>query len=125
MLNLTAVVALQQEMGSTAPVLIVCAVVVLVVAAMWKVFVKAGEPGWAVIVPIYNVFVLLRISGKPGWWLLLFLIPVVNVVIGVIVAIGLAKNFGKGVGFGLGLAFLGLIFYPVLAWSDARYQPQT
>lgn len=98
------------------------AVVVLLIAAMWRVFEKAGEPGWAAIIPIYNLYVLLKIAGRPGWWLLLFLIPFVNFIIGIIVAIDVAKRFGKGAGFAIGLVFLPFIFYPMLAWGDAEYQ---
>jgi hypothetical protein len=101
--------------------LIGLAVLVLFIVSMWKVFTKAGQPGWACIIPIYNLYILLKIAGKPGWWLLLFLIPIVNLVILIIVAIDIAKNFGKGTGFGIGLAFLGFIFYPILAFSEARY----
>ena len=99
-------------------------IAVVLIAAMWKIFEKAGEPGWAAIIPIYNVIILLKIAGKPAWWLLLFIVPVVNFVIAIIVALAIARNFGKGTGFGLGLAFLGVIFYPLLAWGDARYQGQ-
>ena len=107
-------------------ILIVAYIVVLVlfIAGMWKTFQKAGEPGWAAIVPIYNLIVLLEIAGKPVWWFLLMLIPFVNIVILAMVCIALAKNFGKGAGFGLGLLFLSPIFYPILAFGDARYQPQ-
>jgi hypothetical protein len=97
------------------------AIFVFGLIAMWKVFVKAGEPGWAAIIPIYNFIVLLRIAGKPWWWIFLFIIPIVNLVIFIIVSIDVAKNFGQGVGFGLGLAFLSIIFYPILAFGDARY----
>jgi len=97
------------------------AIIVFLLIAMWKVYVKAGEPGWAAIIPIYNIIVLLRIAGKPWWWILLLLIPLVNIVIGILVHIDVAKNFGRGVGFGLGLMFLGIIFYPILAFGDARY----
>ena len=99
------------------------AVLLLMVASLWKVFTKAGEPGWAAIVPIYNLIVLLKIAGKPAWWFLLMIIPVVNFVVAIIVAISLAKNFGKGAGFGLGLAFLFPVFYPILGFGSARYQP--
>jgi hypothetical protein len=94
-------------------------ILVVMIAAMWKVFEKAGEPGWAAIVPIYNWIVLLKIAGKPWWWFLILwlFIP------WIIAAIALAKNFGKGTGFGLGIAFLGFIFIPILAFSDAKYQP--
>jgi uncharacterized membrane protein YecN with MAPEG domain len=99
------------------------AVVVLIVASMWKLFEKAGEPGWAAIVPIYNFMILLKIAGKPMWWIVLMFIPFVNFIVAIIAGIAIARNFGKGTGFGLGLAFLGPIFYPILAFGDARYQP--
>lgn len=102
--------------------LIQLAIIVAVLAGFWKVFTKAGQPGWASIIPIYNAYILLKIAGKPGWWLLLFFIPIVNIVIGFIVALEVAKAFGKGAGFGIGLALLGFIFYPVLGFGDARYQ---
>src|SRR5438034_2311388 len=68
-------------------------VVVIIVAAMWKMFEKAGQPGWAAIVPIYNSLILLRIAGKPWWWILLFLVPLLNIVIGILVYLELAKSF--------------------------------
>ena len=114
-----------EDSGSTTGVFIFAvtelAILIFGLIAMWKVFVKAGEPGWACLIPIYNLIVLLRIAGKPWWWIFLFIIPIVNFVIFIIVSIDVAKNFGKGVGFGLGLAFLSIIFYPILAFGDARY----
>lgn len=101
-----------------------CVVVIIQIAAMWKVFQKAGKPGWAAIVPIYNIIVILNIAGKPWWWILLCLIPLVNLIVLIIVYISFARNFGKGVGFALGLMFLSFIFFPILAWGDAQYQPQ-
>jgi len=97
------------------------AIIVLMIAAMWKVFEKAGEPGWAAIIPIYNLIVLLKIAGKPAWWFLLFLIPFVNFIIAFVVSIAVAERFGKGVGFGIGLTLLPFIFYPLLAWGDSSY----
>jgi uncharacterized membrane protein YhaH (DUF805 family) len=101
--------------------LIELAFIVLVIAGLWKTFQKAGKPGWAAIVPIYNVYCLCEIAGRPGWWVILFLIPFVNFVMAIIVSIDVAKNFGKGTGFGLGLGFLGFIFYPILGFGDAQY----
>jgi uncharacterized membrane protein YecN with MAPEG domain len=98
------------------------ALIILMIAAMWKVFEKAGKPGWAAIIPIYNIVVLLEIAGKPVWWIILMLIPFVNIVVGIIVVMAVAKSFGKGAGFGLGLLFLAPIFYPMLAWGDAQYR---
>lgn len=101
------------------------AIIVLMIASMWKIFTKAGQPGWASIVPIYNIIVLLKIVNKPVWWLVLMLIPVVNFVIAIIVLNALSKSFGKGVGFTIGLLLLGIVFYPMLAFGDAQYVGQS
>lgn len=98
------------------------AIIVLMFVSMWKVFVKAGKPGWACLIPIYNTLVMLEIVGKPWWYLLLMLIPVVNIVIWIMISLDMARVFGKGSGFGIGLAFLPMIFYPILAFGDAKYQ---
>jgi hypothetical protein len=97
------------------------AIVVLVIAAQWAIFTKAGKPGWAAIIPIYNTIVLLQIVGRPVWWIILLLIPIVNIIVGIIVLNDLSKSFGKGVGFTLGLIFLSIIFYPILGFGSARY----
>lgn len=91
------------------------------IASVWRVFTKAGKAGWLVLIPLVNVYVLMKIAGRPGWWLILFLIPLVNLIISILVSLDLAKSFGKGAGFGLGLAFLGPIFYPILGFGSARY----
>jgi len=98
------------------------AVVVLMIASMWKIFTKAGQPGWASLIPIYNIYVWCKIVGRPGWWVILFFIPFVNFVIAIILAIDLDNSFGKGVGFGIGIILLGIIFLPILAFSEATYQ---
>ena len=96
------------------------AVVIGIIAGIWKVFVKAGKPGWACLIPIYNIVVLLQIVGRPIWWLVLLLIPIVGFVVAIIISIDMAKSFGKGTGFGIGLALLGFIFYPMLGFGDAK-----
>lgn len=101
--------------------IIMLAFIVLMIAALWKVFAKAGEPGWAAIVPIYNLVVMLKIAGKPIWWIVLFFIPFVNFVMAILVALGVSEKFGKGAGFGIGLAFLPMIFYPILGFGSAAY----
>lgn len=98
---------------------------VLGAAGWWKIFVKVGKPGWAAIVPIYNLIVVLQITDRPVWWFVLFLLPVVNLVVGIIVWIELARRFGKSAAFALGLFFLSFIFAPILGFGDARYQPAT
>jgi Na+/glutamate symporter len=89
----------------------------------WKLFDKAGKPGWASLVPIYNMVVFLQIVGKPVWWIVLMCIPVVSFVIAIMLSISLAERFGKGTGFGIGIALLGVVFVPMLAFGDAEYLP--
>ena len=97
-------------------------IALFLIVAMWKVFTKAGQPGWASIIPIYNLYIWCKIVGRPWWWILLMLIPFVNFIICIILCIDLAKSFGKGVGFGIGLALLGIIFFPILGFGSAQYQ---
>ncbi len=96
---------------------------ILTIAGMWKVFSKGGQPGWAVLIPIYNFYVLLKVAGKPGWWLILMLIPLVGFVIWIMAMAALAGRFGKGGGFAVGLIFLPYIFYPILGFGSAQYMP--
>ena len=91
---------------------------VLLVISQWRIYQKAGEPGWACLVPIYNYIVLLRMIGKPMYWIFLLFIPLVNIYIAISVVHGLSKAFGKGAGFTLGLILLPFIFYPLLAFSS-------
>ena len=104
----------QPEIPAPSPIIIVVylAVMVLVIAAWWKIFTKAGQPGWAAIIPIYNLYVMTQIAGRPAWWLILCLIPCVNIIILIILFIDIAKSFGQGAGFGIGMVFLGVIFVP-------------
>ncbi len=98
-------------------------VAVVAIIALWRVFTKAGRPGWAAIIPIYNIYTLVKIGGYSGWFVLLYLIPVVNVVISIVVALGVAKNFGKSGVFGfIGLWLFSLIGYLILAFGSAQYQ---
>ncbi|MCX6266253.1 MAG: DUF5684 domain-containing protein [Bacteroidetes bacterium] len=94
---------------------------VIEVVGAWFMFQKAGEPGWAAIIPIYNYLIAIKIAGKQWWYLLLMLIPVVNLVIYIIILNGLAKNFGKGTGFTVGLFFFRFIFIPILGFGKAVY----
>lgn len=107
------------------PVFLVSLVVLVVVfIGCWKMFEKAGQPGWAILIPIYNAYIMLKIAGRPGWWLLLYLIPVVNVVIAIIVAIDVAENFGQGAAVGFFLNFLlGGIGFLILGFGNYRYEP--
>ena len=105
--------------------LVIFAVMILMIAAMWKVYERAGEPGWAVLVPIYNIYVLCKVAGMSPWWILAFIIPIVNIVVSFAISFGVAKRFGKGAGYGIGLTLLPFIFWPLLAWGDAQPVAQT
>ena len=110
--------------GQINPVVMIVyfAVLILIIAAIWKVFSKAGQPGWAVLIPFYNIYVMCKVAGRPGWWLLLMLIPFVNIIIAIILNVDIAKNFGKGAGFAVGMLFLPFIFWPILGFGSAQYQ---
>lgn len=94
---------------------------VLTIVGMWKIFVKAGKPGWASIVPIYNLVIMLEIVKKPTWWVILYFIPFVNIIVGLIIIFDLAKSFGKGIGFTIGMILLPFIFYPILGLGKSAY----
>jgi hypothetical protein len=102
-------------------VLFIVAVFVFYIIVEWKIYEKAGQPGWACIIPIYNLYIMLKIIGKPWWWLLLFLIPGINIIFLIWSVNMLSKSFGKDEGFTVGLLLLGLIFRPILGLGDARY----
>jgi hypothetical protein len=102
-------------------IIIYLAIFVLMIVSMWKIYTKAGKPGWACIIPIYNIIVLLEIVGKPWWWLLLMIIPIANFVILIWMFNLLSKSFGHEVGFTLGLIFLGFIFIPILGLGESKY----
>jgi hypothetical protein len=110
--------------GHVSPLVWICyaVIMILLIAAMWKVFSKAGQPGWAVLIPIFNLYILCKVAGRPGWWLILMLIPFVNFIIAIILNVDVAKKFGNGVGFALGLIFLPFIFWPILGFGSAQYQ---
>jgi hypothetical protein len=103
--------------------MVLLAILVVAFIGWWKMFEKAGEPGWAAIVPIYNIFILLKIAGRPAWWLILFFIPVANLVAGIIVAIDIAQAFGQSAMFGFFLNFLlGGIGYLILGFGNYQYR---
>ncbi len=97
-------------------------VLVLIVAGYWLTFTKAGQPGWTSIIPILNIFVLLKVVKRPLWWVILMLIPCVNIIVWIIVAIDLAKAFGHGGGFAIGLILLPPVFLLILGFGSSTYQ---
>ena len=98
-------------------------VFIVVLAAVWRIFEKAGKPGWAAIIPFYNVIILLEIVGKPWWWLLLMIfVPLGNIIWGIWTTNLLSKSFGKDEGYTVGLIFLPFIFLPILGFGNAEYK---
>jgi hypothetical protein len=103
--------------------LVICGTVICFFYSFWKIYQKAGYEGWEFLIPIYGQLILLRIIGKPWWWIFLLNIPIFNLIWHVWSNNLLSKRFGKDVGFTLGLVFLPIVFYPILAFSDAKYIP--
>ena len=101
--------------------ILMIAILIFLIIALWRIFEKAGQPGWACIIPIYSTIVLLKIVGKPWWWLFLLCIPIVNIIFAIWVTNLLSLSFGKETGFTIGLIFLGIIFYPILGFGSAAY----
>lgn len=104
------------------PILLVACLV-----AIWKVYVKAGQPGWKSLIPFYSMYILLKIIGRPGWWLLLYFVPVVNFVVLIINSIDLAKVFGRSTAFGVvALGLFPFVGYFILGFGKSTYtQPST
>ena len=90
--------------------------------ALFGIFKKAGEPTWQAFVPIWNTIVLLKVAGKPLWWIVLLIIPIVNIVVLVLLYQGLSTAFGHGTGFTVGLFFLPIIFLYVLGYDSNAYR---
>jgi hypothetical protein len=108
--------------ASTAVIVIYLAIVILMIASLWITVSKAGRPGVSQIIPLWNIIELVRISGKPLWWvILILLIPIVNLIMLIIVLNGIAKAFGKDAGFTVGLILLPIVFFPILAFGKATY----
>ena len=123
-------VPLQSDGGGGTPgillLLVGLAVAVAFIAGTWKAFRKAGQPGWAAIIPVYNLYIMLKIGDNEWWWLLVILfVPVVNLY-GLYKAFaGVSQAFNQGIGFAFGLWFLSFIFWPLLGFGDYEYQGTT
>lgn len=105
---------------------LVCMLVMYVVfmgLMFWKVFEKAGQPPVMCFIPIVNTYFMLMIVKRPAWWLILFFIPFVNVVVGIIVCIDIAKKFGQSAAYAIGLILLPIVFFPILGFGAAKYDP--
>jgi hypothetical protein len=102
--------------------LVQLAIMAVVIAGIWKVFTKAGHPGWAAIVPLYNLYIMTKIVGRPWWWMLLCFIPFLGIIPAIILMWDLARSFGKDALFTVGLVLLSPIFMCVLGFGRAQYQ---
>jgi len=107
---------------------VLLAIIAIWLISLWKVFTKAGQPGWAVLIPIYNLIVLLRIAGLAWYWVfapLILLIPVLGAIAYTVLAVmcihRISTRFGQGVGFTIGLTLLGPIFWLILGFGDSKY----
>ena len=103
-------------------VVIWISIIAFAIVSQWKVFTKAGQPGWACLVPIYNIIILLKIANKPTWWLLMFFIPIANIVFLIMMLNRISLSFGKSSGFTVGLIFLSIIFWGILAFDKSEYK---
>jgi len=113
----------QPSAGFPVAALVIALVICLIlVAANWMIFEKAGQAGWKCLIPIYNMYILIVVAGKPWWWFLLLFVPLVGAVIYLLAMLSLAKKFGRGELFGVGLFLLPIVFMPLLAFSDSQYQ---
>lgn len=109
-------------MNSSSTPIVSVIVALAAVVALWRVFTKAGLPGWGAIIPIYNVYLLVKAAGRPGWWTVLYFVPVVNLVIHLLVCLDIAQNFGKSKVFGaVGLFLFNVIGFLILGFSGAQY----
>jgi len=111
----------ESEIGYIIAMVIMLGLAIIVIGCIWRVFVKAGQPGWAAIIPIYNLYTMVKIGGKPGYWTLLCFIPYLNLVFLVWIFNMISKSFGKDEGFTIGLFFLWFIFWPILGYSNSKY----
>lgn len=111
-----------EELFNTNMFIFIAILVIITIAALWRIYEKAGKPGWAAIIPIYNIIVLMEIIGKPWWWLLLLLFPPTTLIFAIWSINLLSKSFGQGAGFTIGLLLVGIIFYPMLAFGNYEYK---
>ena len=100
---------------------VVCIIAVIGLVAMWRIFSKAGEPGWKCLIPLYNTYTEFKFVFGNGWLFLLMLIPFVNIVMLILLEVELCKSFGRGVGFTIGMILLPTIFMLILGFGGAEY----
>lgn len=120
-MHMTTLLAQASNTGGAVSGLLYLLIAFASIAGTWKMFEKAGHPGWASLIPFYNLYIVLQIVGRPWWWILLLFVPIINLIVAVVVMLDLAKSFGQSTAFAIGLIFLGFIFIPILGFGDAEY----
>lgn len=112
-------VSMQPQSGAPLVILMIISLLlsILLIVSMWKIYKKAGKPGWAAIVPVYNIIVLLEIAELPLWYIALFLVPFANIYAMFKIYIELAHKFGKSTGFGVASVFFSVVCFPILAFN--------
>ena len=94
----------------------------------WKIFEKAGQPGWAALIPFYNLYVYTQIIRRPPWWMILYfagIVPFIGaiglLILSIVDSVRLSRVFGKPDVFAVGLIILSILFYPILAFGNSEY----
>jgi hypothetical protein len=100
----------------------ILAMLAVILVSQWKIFTKAGQEGWKAIIPIYNVYIMSKMLNRPGWFAILMFVPFANIYVVIVLLYSLSKAFGKDIGYTLGLIFLGIVFFPMLAFGDAQFR---
>lgn len=111
-----------QSPVSSLGVIVYLLFVIFYLAGFWRIFEKAGRPGWASLIPFYNFYVLTKIADRPVWYLFLLFFPFANIFAFCSICNGISTKFGKDMGYTLGLIFLGFIFFPALGFGSAQYE---
>jgi hypothetical protein len=107
----------------TVGIIVVALCIILVLAGLWKTFAKARRAGWMSLIPLLNTYVIIRMAGRPRWWIVLYLIPFVNIVAHLVVSLDLAKRFGKSAWFGvIGLWMFSFAGFLILGFGNAEYR---
>ena len=108
-------------------ILIGLAYIVLLIVSWWRIYTKAGRPGWANLIPVYGAIEFFNVAWGNGAYFLFMLLPVINVLVFIITIQKLSESFGRGIGYTLGMFLLPGIFIPILGLGKdkhIRYEAQ-
>lgn len=108
--------------GSTLPLIVTLVITLIAIVGWWKLFSKAGYPGFLALIPLVNVVVYIMVGGRPWWWIILMLIPFINIIILFLVHLSVAERYGQGVLYAFGLFFLMPVFAIILGFGPFEYR---